>query len=69
MREPIAIPTATRARLEKLLQAQQATHQMYQAQIDSTIATVREVLDVPSDYTIAALDVGFVPPEAKENPA
>ena len=65
MREPIAIPTLTRARLEKLLQAKQAL----QAQIDSTIATVREVLDVPSDYTIAALDVGFVPAEAKENPA
>lgn len=57
----IAIPTATQARLEKLL----ADRQTLQAVIDVTIQTAREALTVPAGWTLNNLAEGFVgPPEA-----
>ena len=55
---PIPFPPKTAATLRELVGAQRTL----QAQIDAIVNTARDLLNVPDDYTIDNIDVGFVPP-------
>ena len=57
-RMPIAIPPKTMAMLENALTQQR----MLQAQIDAIVMTARDLLDVPEDYELRSLAIGFEPP-------
>ena len=59
MTQAIALPEKTRERLENLVRAQQETQRM----IDVIVATAREALDIPDDWTISDARVGFVAPQ------
>jgi hypothetical protein len=54
----ILLPPKTVARLEPLINQRQ----MVQAQIDAIVFTARDLLDVPDDYVINDIRLGFVPP-------
>lgn len=58
MRGPIAIPPKTLQRLGDMLQAFNALN----AQINAVDQTLREALNVPSDYELNDLRIGFEPP-------
>jgi len=58
--ETIALPAATAARLEALIAQGQALN----AVIEATVATAREVLEVPEDYQLRNVREGFVAPSA-----
>ena len=60
-RIPIAIPPKTQATLENAVNQQR----MLQAQIDAIVVTLRDVMDVPEDYVLQSLAVGFEPPVAQ----
>lgn len=57
-RAPIALPPKTRATLENAVNQQH----FIQAQIDAIVVTARDLLNVPADYVLQSLDVGFEPP-------
>lgn len=57
-RTPIALPPKTQATLENAVNQQR----MLQAQIDAIVVTLRDVMDVPEDYVLQSLAVGFEPP-------
>ncbi len=65
MRKPILIPPATLERLEALV----IQRQRLEERIDGTLETLRETLDVPSDYQIGEVRQGFVPPPEHETDA
>jgi hypothetical protein len=65
MSESIALPTKTRAIIERALteqQTMQALLQQQQQRINDLVETARELLDVPADWRIESTAVGFAPP-------
>jgi hypothetical protein len=58
MTNAIALPEKTQERLENLVRTQQETQRL----IDTIVATAREALNVPDDWTISDVRVGFVAP-------
>ena len=60
----IPLPQPTIDRLTELLR-QKAT---IDAVIDTTVQTAREALNVPADYVIGDVRVGFVAPGQKDTP-
>lgn len=62
MRGPILIPPATLARLEAMITQREQLNTL----IDTTVATLRDALDVPDDYQIADIRRGFMPPPEPE---
>ena len=62
--ETIALPAATQARLEALIAQGQALN----AVIEATVATAREVLEVPEAYQLRNVREGFVAPPAGAEP-
>lgn len=54
----IPLPPATRQRIEAILMQQQAL----QGQLGAIEVTVRELLNVPPDWTLHNTAVGFQPP-------
>lgn len=64
MNNTIKLPQPTLTRLTELIRQRD----MVTALIDNTIATAREVLEVPDDWTISDVRVGFVGPEQTETP-
>jgi len=63
-RMPIAIPPKTMAMLENALTQQR----MLQAQIDAIVMTARDLLNVPENYELRTLAVGFEPPTEASEP-
>jgi len=57
----IALPERTRERLAELIRQRDITG----ALIDTTIMTAREAMDVPDDWTINDVRVGFVAPQSE----
>ena len=64
MAQAIQLPTPTRERLEALIRSQQETQRV----IEATVQAVRESLEIPDDWTISDVRVGFVGPEKEETP-
>lgn len=62
--QAIALPEKTQERLENLVRAQQETQRL----IDVIVATAREAMDVPDDWQISDVRVGFVGPEKQTPP-
>jgi hypothetical protein len=58
MTQAIQLHDKTRERLENLIRSQQEAQRL----IDVIVATARESLDVPDDWTIGDVRVGFVGP-------
>ena len=56
----IQLPDKTRERLENLIRSQQEAQRL----IDVIVATAREALEVPDDWTISDVRAGFVGPGA-----
>ncbi len=59
-RTPIQLPPKTIVMLENLINQQQ----LIQAQINAVLATARDLLNVPDDFVLQSLAVGFEPPAA-----
>ena len=60
----IPLPPKTAGTLRELVSAQRTL----QAQIDAIVNTARDLLNVPDDYMIDNIDVGFVPPATPAQP-
>lgn len=56
--EPIAIPTPTRERVQKMLEQRS----QIDALIEATLLATREALGVPPMYGLSDLNAGFTPP-------
>lgn len=54
----IPLPPKTAGILRELVGAQRTL----QAQIDAIVNTARDLLNVPEDYVISNIEVGFTPP-------
>lgn len=63
MTQTVPLPPPTRERLENLVRAQQETQRL----IDAIVQATRDALQVPDDWTISDVRVGFVGPQ-EENP-
>ncbi len=63
-RPSIALPPKTQAALENAVNQQR----MIQAQIDAIVMTARDLLEVPEDYVLQSLSVGFEPPAPAPQP-
>ena len=61
MTQAIQLPEKTRERLENLIRSQQEAQRL----IDAIVATAREAMDVPDDWTIGDVRAGFVGPQTE----